>query len=177
MSGMILVDETHPLFDRSGMHFKDFPSDFRQIRYFTLLVVQKAPPAIKEINLLEQQVSELIKNAVKHGNRGERERKVKVWFRFSAAEARLVVEDEGTGFQEIERWNSFNQRRLQLIAKGDYGELVEYVSFRGQGSDERDGGNALFAALEYWDAGVVFNQRGNAVAVGKSYPQQRLSLI
>ena len=46
---------------------KEFPSDFRQIRYFTLLIVQSAPTEIKELNLLEQQISEVIKNAVKHG--------------------------------------------------------------------------------------------------------------
>ena len=60
----ILVDENSVLFDKTGMLHKEFPSDFRQIRYFTLLIVQQAPPDIKEINLLEQQISEIIKNAV-----------------------------------------------------------------------------------------------------------------
>ena len=63
------VDEKSPLFDKTGMLYKEFPSDFRQIRYFTLLIVQSAPLEIKGINLLEQQISEIIKNAVKHGNR------------------------------------------------------------------------------------------------------------
>ena len=49
----LIINENHPLFDRTGMFYKEFPSDFRQIRYFTLLIVQKAPPEIKEINLLE----------------------------------------------------------------------------------------------------------------------------
>ena len=39
----ILVDEASELFDRTGMFYKKFPSDFRQIRYFTLLILQKAP--------------------------------------------------------------------------------------------------------------------------------------
>ena len=63
------VDEKSPLFDKTGMLYKEFPSDFRQIRYFTLLIVQSAPLEIKGINLLEQQISEIIKNAIKHGNR------------------------------------------------------------------------------------------------------------
>lgn len=63
------VDGNDPLFDKTGMLYKEFPSDFRQIRYFTLLIVQSAPLEIKGINLLEQQISEIIKNAVKHGNK------------------------------------------------------------------------------------------------------------
>jgi len=78
----ILVDEASELFDRTGMFYKKFPSDFRQIRYFTLLILQKAPPEMKEINLLEQQISELIKNAVKHGNRKDPGKSVHVWFAF-----------------------------------------------------------------------------------------------
>ena len=62
-------DDNDPLFDKVNMLYKEFPSDYRQIRYFTLLIVQSAPLEIKEINLLEQQISELIKNAVKHGNK------------------------------------------------------------------------------------------------------------
>ena len=61
-------DSNDPLFDKANMLYKEFPSDFRQIRYFTLLIVQSAPLEIKEINLLEQQISEIIKNGVKHGN-------------------------------------------------------------------------------------------------------------
>ena len=72
----IRVDENSPLFDKTGLLYKEFPSDYRQIRYFTLLIVQSAPLEIKEINLLEQQISEVIKNAVKHGNQCKPEKKV-----------------------------------------------------------------------------------------------------
>ena len=72
------VDGKDPLFDKTGMLYKEFPSDFRQIRYFTLLIVQSAPLEIKGINLLEQQISEIIKNAVKHGNKCDPKKKVKV---------------------------------------------------------------------------------------------------
>jgi len=169
----IAVDENSPLFDRTGMLHKEFPSDFRQIRYFTLLIVQSAPPEIKEINLLEQQISEIIKNAVKHGNKCDPEKKVRVWYSFSPEHAHLIVEDEGEGFQEIERWNEFNRRRQSCLEGEDFEALAEYVSFRGEAADDNDGGNALFAALEYWNGGFVFNQRRNSVAMLKRYPKKR----
>ena len=88
-------DENDALFDRTNMFFKEFPSDFRQIRYFTLLIVQSAPLEIKEINLLEQQISEVIKNAVKHGHDCDINKKVRVWYSFSPTHAHLIVEDDG----------------------------------------------------------------------------------
>lgn len=47
-------DDNDPLFDKTNMLRKDFASDFRQIRYFTLLIVQSAPSEIKELNLLDR---------------------------------------------------------------------------------------------------------------------------
>ena len=73
-------DENDPLFDKTNMLKKEFPSDFRQIRYFTLLIVQSAPTEIKELNLLEQQISEVIKNAVKHGNHCDINKKVTFFY-------------------------------------------------------------------------------------------------
>jgi serine/threonine-protein kinase RsbW len=169
----IRVDEQSPLFDTRGMFHKRFPSDFRQIRYFTLLVVQKAPPEIKEINLLEQQISELIKNAVKHGNRNDKTKSVEVWFQFREDHARLVVQDEGPGFRRLQQWNEFNRRRTECFQKQDFEQMEKYVSFITEDSDENDSGNALFAALEYWDGGIVFNERRNRVAVAKHFPKRR----
>jgi hypothetical protein len=169
----IKVDENSPLFERTGMLHKEFPSDFRQIRYFTLLIVQSAPPDIKEINLLEQQISEIIKNAVKHGNRSNPEKKVRVWYDFSPLHAHLIVEDEGSGFQDIEKWNAFNRQRQKLLEGEDFEALSDYVSYRGELADDNDGGNALFAALEYWDGGFVFNSKRNCVSVLKRFPKKR----
>ena len=169
----IRVDENAPLFNRTGMLHKEFPSDFRQIRYFTLLIVQSAPPEIKEINLLEQQISEVIKNAVKHGNRSNPEKKVTVWYEFSPEHAHLIVEDEGEGFKDLEKWNLFNRERQRCLDKGDFESLAEYVSFRSSTADDNDGGNALFAALEYWDGGFIFNQKRNSVAMLKRFPKRR----
>jgi hypothetical protein len=173
----IQVDENSPLFDKTGMLHKEFPSDFRQIRYFTLLIVQSAPPDIKELNLLEQQISEIIKNAVKHGNMCDLEKKVRVWYSFSPEHAHLIVEDEGPGFKDIEKWNKFNQTRQSLLEGQDYEALVDYVSFRGALADENDGGNALFAALEYWDGGFVFNSKRNCVSMLKRFPKKRHGVV
>jgi len=172
----IIIDDNHPLMNRDGMFSKEFPSDFRQIRYFTLLIVQKAPPAIKEINLLEQQISEMIKNAVKHGNGCDESKKIKVWYYFSETEARIIVEDEGPGFSAIDQWNQFNEERQACLIANDFEKLADYVAYTTEKSDENDGGNAMFAAVEYWDEGVVFTQKANCVAMGKHFEKKSSSL-
>jgi light-regulated signal transduction histidine kinase (bacteriophytochrome) len=134
-----------------------------------MLLVRSAPQEMGEISLLEQQVSEIIKNAVKHGNKNDVKKKVRIWHKFTLDMARLIVEDEGDGFKELEKWNAFNRKRLRQVCGRDYDELGKYVSFRSDISDESDGGNALFAALEYWDAGLVFNEKRNAVAMKKLF--------
>lgn len=172
----IKINENSPSFNKDGMFYKEFPSDFRQIRYFTMLIVQKAPHEIMEINLLEQQISEIIKNAVKHGNKNDPAKKVKVWYNFTTDKAHIIVEDEGEGFQELEKWNTFNKKRIECFMEENLEELGNYVSYRTEMSDEHDGGNALFAAIEYWNDGVVFNNKRNAVAVSKTFPQRRHSI-
>ncbi len=169
----IQVNEDSPLFNKKGMFHKKFASDFRQIRYYTLVVMQKAPPEIKEINLLEQQISELIKNAVKHGNKKNPRKIVQVWYAFDQSAARLIVQDEGRGFKQLEAWNEFNRRRTECFLRQDFEAMAEFVSFITPDSDEYDSGNALFAAVEYWNGGVVFNRARNAVAVAKYFPQRR----
>jgi serine/threonine-protein kinase RsbW len=169
----IRVNGKSPIFDKTNMLYKEFPSDFRQIRYFTLLIVQSAPPEIKELNLLEQQISEIIKNAVKHGNQNDISKKVRVWYSFSGEEARIIVEDEGEGFKDLEKWNDFNKKRVQCLHDQNYEELGNYVSFRTSRSDDYDGGNALFAALEYWNEGFVYNDKKNGVAAKKTFPKRR----
>ncbi len=47
------------------------------------------------------------------------------------------------------------------------------MSYRTEKSDENDGGNAMFAAVEYWNEGVVFTSKGNTIAVGKKFPKKR----
>ncbi|WP_020611737.1 ATP-binding protein [Sediminispirochaeta bajacaliforniensis] len=169
----IIVDGSHKLFDRKGTFHKEFPSDYRQVRFFSMLIAQKAPPEIREINLLEQQISELIKNAVRHGNKKDPSKRVRVWASFSEHHAHVIVEDEGAGFQNLEAWNEFNRRRNQCFREHNYEELEKYFSYRTPESEDNDGGNALFAALEYWDGGVVFNEKRNTVAVYKHFDNTR----
>jgi serine/threonine-protein kinase RsbW len=175
-SKTIAVDENSPFFVKEGMFYKKFSSDFRQIRYYTLLIIQKAPAGIREINLLEQQISEIIKNGIKHGNRMDPQKSIHVWFSFSDAEARLIVQDEGKGFQRLEEWNRFNHKRTECFTQQNFEEMEQYVSFRTEDSDDMDSGNALFAALEYWNGGVVFNRKKNCVAVSKTFPKRRHGL-
>ena len=165
-------DDNDPLFNTENMLVKTFPSDFRQIRYFTLLIVQSAPTEIRELNLLEQQISEVIKNAVKHGNRCDMNKKVTVWYSFSPSHAHLIVQDEGEGFKNLEKWNEFNRKRIECLRTQNFEDLANYVSFRTAASDEHDGGNALFAAVEYWNGGFVFNGKRNAVAMLKKFKQK-----
>lgn len=173
---LLRSDDNDPLFDKTNMLKKEFPSDFRQIRYFTLLVVQAAPAEIKDTNLLEQQISEIIKNAVKHGNKCDINKKVTVWYSFSPTHAHIIVQDEGEGFQDLEKWNEFNTNRAKALQDNNLEELAQYASYHTQTSDQQDGGNALFAALEYWDGGFVYNGKKNAVAMLKRYQQKHHSI-
>lgn len=170
MKAELLIDGNHPLFSKTDMNYAVFSSDYDRIRYYTLLIIQRSRPKLDERLLLEQQVSELIKNAIKHGNGCDPAKEIKVWYRFSSTEARLIVEDQGPGFKDIEKWNIFNKKRHSYLDKEDFVGLMNYVSWRTPRSDRYDGGNAMFAALEYWNEGVVFSQARNAVAVGKTFP-------
>jgi hypothetical protein len=161
----IRVDKRSLLFDKKGLKYKEFPSKYKQIRFYTQRLIRTAPSAIREFNLLEQQISEIIKNAIKHGNKNNVRKKIKVWYKFNTKTARLIVEDQGSGFKDLEKWNLFNRKRLECISRGDFATLGNYLSFRSAESDNLDGGNALFAALEYWNAGIVLNEKRNAVAV------------
>jgi hypothetical protein len=165
----IKVDSASPLFDKTDLAYQEFPSDYSRIRFYAMLLARSAPQGVREANLLEQQISEIIKNAIKHGNKNDLTKKVRVWHRFTPDMAHLIVEDEGEGFTDLENWNAFNRKRRRQVCEQNYDELGKYVSFRNNSSDESDGGNALFAAVEYWDAGLVFNDKRNAVAMKKLF--------
>jgi serine/threonine-protein kinase RsbW len=165
----IVVDGKSPLFDTNGMEYLELTVGLDQVRRLSLLIAQKAPSENREVNLLEQQISELIKNAVKHGNRCDPSKKVKIWYSLTPSQARLIVEDEGEGFRKIDDWNAFYETKTRLHHRQDYDNLLGYLSFRTETSDAMDGGNALFAAIEYWNQGVVFNTKRNAVAVKRFF--------
>lgn len=165
----IRVDPESPLFDTEGMYHKTFYIDLSQVRRLSNLISQKAPKHLQEINILEQQISEILKNAVRHGNGNDKSKGVKIWFRFTDHEARLIVEDEGPGFQKIEEWNEFYRHKIECYRNNNFEEMMNYLSFRTENSTEHDGGNAMFAAIEYWNGGLVFNEARNAVAVKRSF--------
>jgi serine/threonine-protein kinase RsbW len=165
----LLVDENSPLFEESGMSTGEFNIDLSQIRRLSNLIAQKAPHEIHEINLLEQQISELIKNAVRHGNKNDKNKKIVVSWEFSHHHARLIVEDEGEGFQNLDEWNEFYRERLRCHREGQFEKMMDYLSFRTDESVPDDGGNAMFAAVEYWNQGVVYNDKRNKVAVKRHF--------
>ena len=57
-----------------------------------------------------------------------------VWYYFTKEEARIIVEDEGEGFQAIKDWNEFNNQRQKCLqafndltgVPGTY-QLVMYI--------------------------------------------------
>ena len=171
MQKKLIVDENHILFNTHGMYYKEFPSDLRQVRFYTVFIVQRAPEKFREVNLLEQQLSEIIKNAIKHGNKNEIDKKVRVWYDFNKR-AKIIVEDEGKGFKQLEEWNKFNQTRNKCFEEHDFDNMEKYVSFRSKDADEADGGNALFAGLEYWNGGMIYNKVKNKVCVVRYFPDE-----
>lgn len=173
----ITIDEHHPLLDTRGMFHKEFPSDIRQLRYFTLLIVQKAPREFHEVNLLEQQIGEIIKNAIEHGNGGDRAKTVDVWYAFEEHAARLVVQDKGPGFQEVERWNAFLKERNEWFGQQNLDRMAEFVSFRTGNSHDPDSGNALLAAVEYWNAGIAVNDLRNKFGLKRIFPHRQPGIL
>jgi len=162
----LIVDEMNELFDAQGMKYMEFPSHYEKIREFTLEVLKDCPQAFKEGNLLEQQLSEIIKNGVKHGNKNDPQKKIKIWYDLRKR-VRFIVEDEGAGFKDIDKWNDFFKIRQTALHMEDFDKFLALASYRGPLSDENDGGNSLIAALEYWNGGMIYNRRKNKVGVVK----------
>ena len=68
----LIVDENNPCWNLTGMFHKRFTSDAELIRFYTVIVVKWAPEKMKKDYLLEQQISEVIKNAIYHGNKKDK---------------------------------------------------------------------------------------------------------
>jgi hypothetical protein len=160
----LIVDERNELFDAQGMKYVEFPSEYSRIREYTMKVLAECPPVFLEENLLEQQLSELIKNGIKHGNHSDPSKKLKVWYDLRKR-ARFIVEDEGRGFTNLDDWNDFYRRRQTALFENDFDTFLSLASYRGPKSTEDDGGNSLIAALEYWNGGMIYNEAHNKVGV------------
>jgi len=165
----LIVDDRNELFDAQGMRSIEFSSDFGRIREYAATVLRDCPPAFLEGNLLEQQLSEIIKNGIKHGNRGDKSRRLHVWYDLRNR-ARFIVEDEGDGFAELDAWNEFYRRRQTALYEEDFEAFLSMASYRGPRSDDTDGGNSLVAALEYWNGGMIYNAARNKVGVVRWFP-------
>lgn len=172
----LIVNSASQLFEKRGMYYKEFNIDLSQVRRLSNLIAQRAPAHLRDINILEQQISELIKNAVKHGNKNDKEKSVKIWFLFSDETARIIVEDQGEGFHDLERWNEFYRKKIECYRNQDFEKMMEFLTFRTEESTDDDGGNAMMAAVEYWNAGVVFNEKRNAIAVMRNFSDEPLNL-
>lgn len=160
----LIVDEHNELFDAQGMRYAEFPSEYGRIRDYAAAVLADCPEAFLEDGLLEQQLSEIIKNGIKHGNGSDPAKKLRVWFDLRKR-ARFIVEDEGEGFTNLDSWNDFYRRRQLALYRQDFDEFLELASYRGPKSGPDDGGNSLFAALDYWNGGMIYNAARNKVGV------------
>jgi len=160
----LIVDENNELFDAQGMRYIAFPSDYSKIREYAAFILKDCPSNFLEGSLLEQQVSEIIKNGIKHGNKSNPEKKLHVWYDLRRR-VRLIVQDEGLGFLELEQWNAFLYERQSALNSEDFDKFLALASWKGKNSSADDGGNSLIAALEYWNGGMVYNGNRNKVGV------------
>jgi len=160
----LIVDERNELFNAQGMKSVEYSSDLSKVRLYAAEILQGCDEMFLEENLLEQQLSELIKNAVKHGNKCNPERKIRVWYDLRNR-ARFIVEDEGQGFTNLESWNDFFMLRQKALYEQDFDAFLTLANYRGPESDETDGGNSLISALEYWNGGIIYNGKKNKVGV------------
>lgn len=160
----LIVDDGNELFNAQGMKYVEYPSDLSKVRQYAVEILRDCPPMFLEESMLEMQLSELLKNAIKHGNGCDLAKNVRVWYDLRNR-VRFIVEDEGQGFQNIEDWNEFFRLRQKALYEQDFDAFLALASYRGPHSDETDGGNSLITALEYWNGGIIYNGRKNKVGV------------
>ncbi len=160
----LIIDDRNELFDARGMKRIEFPSMYDRIHQYTEQVLSDAPQAFREGNLLHQQLSEIIKNGIRHGNKCDPDKKIRVWYDLRKR-ARFIVEDEGAGFTRLEEWNSYFYKRQYALYMEDFDTFLELASYRGPESTPEDGGNSLIAALEYWNGGMIYSAARNKIGV------------
>ena len=172
----LIVDERNELFDAQGMRSLELPSHYERIRDYAEEILKDCPEAFREEGLLEQQLSEIIKNGIKHGNKCDPSKKLRVWFDLRKR-VRVIVEDEGPCFIELDAWNDFYRRRQLALHEEDFDAFLELASYRGPNRGPEDGGNSLFAALDFWNGGMIYNAARNKVGVVRWYDNPRRSAI
>ncbi|MBN1898013.1 MAG: hypothetical protein JW827_04485 [Spirochaetes bacterium] len=165
-----VIDDTDKIWDTKDMKFAEFPSDINKIKVYARNIMDTcSSDEIKENVILQLQISEFIKNAIRHGNKLDPNKKVKVWHNINNDFVKLIVQDEGEGFKQLEEWNEFNKLRNKFIQEQDLTNVLLFAAYKTTDSQDNDGGNFLFSALEYWDSGVIFNQKRNKIVVIKYF--------
>ena len=162
----LIVDPHHTCWSIDGLKYLEFSSDPLSVRKYARQIAKEIINAnvVKEHKLIEQQISEIIKNAIYHGNKKDKSKIVKIFYGYTPC-IKLIVEDEGEGFIDLEDWNRFNQKRNEAIENNDIEKIMKYVSYRSPHTFESEGGNSLFASLEYWNIGIVYSAKRNKVCM------------
>ncbi len=164
-----VINDDNVLWNTDSMNYKEYKSDIGQIKEYAQDVLNHCNIDETDDRILELQISEFIKNAIRHGNQLDINKKVKIWFNINNDFAKIIVEDEGEGFQELGKWNDFNKKRIKCIDEKDIMNALHYASYKTERSVENDGGIFLFSALEYWDSGLIFNSKKNKIFVMKYF--------
>ena len=85
----------------------------------------------------------------------------------------IAPQNEENNIEKSVHGNNVKPINVEEINNQNFEQLADFVSFRTIKSDDQDGGNALFAALEYWNGGFVYNAKRNGVAMLKKFQQKR----
>ncbi len=166
---MKITDDDNSIWSIENMRYKEFPSEISKMRSYTKEILSDSKIDIHDDKILQLQITEFIKNAIIHGNQYNKDKKVKIWYDINNDYAKIIIEDEGEGFQDMEKWNEFNKKRLHFIKKQDIQNVLKYAIYKTEKSTDNDGGNFLFSAVEYWDSGIIFNIKRNKLYVMKYF--------
>ncbi|MEK7485868.1 MAG: hypothetical protein AABZ60_16220 [Planctomycetota bacterium] len=99
----LIVDDNSLLFDTTGMKNYAFPSDISKMREFAMEVLENLPERYQALAfLLEYNVSELIKNAIRHGNNCDYNKQIFVHSEITPHYFRIIVMQQGRGFLNLE---------------------------------------------------------------------------
>ncbi len=164
-----IAEEKNQIWKTDKMKYIEFQSNLTQIRDYANEILSNSDIENPDDRILQLQITEFIKNAIKHGNQNDKNKKVRIWYDINNDYAKLIIEDEGEGFKNLEKWNEFNKHRNYYIKKQDVKNVLRYATYRTEKSTENDGGNFLFSALEYWDSGIIYNPKKNKLYAMKYF--------
>ena len=178
---LLAIDETNDCWNEiPNMRCFEYFSILENLRMYATEVGREAPEQMRQNFVLEQQISELIKNAMIHGNKMQAEKKVRVYFSFMGLDglAKLVVESEVCGFENAHEWNDFVLKRENVLNDMSLPieERMKYLNFESTANDcdgkILSGGNALLASPAYWNLGVTVSIEKKRVCAMRSFAEQ-----